>query len=211
MSEDLALKRYPQSAHRLADFAQLLGSKGLERGLIGPNEAPRIWDRHIFNSLAVESLIPLGAEVVDLGSGAGLPGLAVAIVRPDLRVTLVDAQLRRVTFLQEVVDELNLGSRCKVEQGRAPGYWKATNHAWPQVVLARGLARLPELVDMAEPALDRGATLLALKGAAAETEIAEFQQTGRGRNFHVELIQADAGLGSATQVVRVVSTSPRQG
>ena len=74
--------------------------RGIKLGLIGPREADRIWDRHILNSLALADLIPEGSSVVDVGSGAGLPGIPLAIVRPDLSVTLLDPMLRRTTFLK---------------------------------------------------------------------------------------------------------------
>ena len=98
-------------------YAELLAGPAVERGLIGPREVDRIWDRHILNSAAVAELIEPGARVVDIGSGAGLPGLPIAIARPDLRVALVEPMLRRIEFLTEAVAELGLA--VEVVRGRA--------------------------------------------------------------------------------------------
>ena len=100
-------------------YAHLLASRGVEWGLIGPREVDRIWERHVLNSVAVSALVPEDATVVDVGSGAGLPGIPLAIARPDLRVTLLEPLQRRATFLVEVVDELGLGDRVRVIRGRA--------------------------------------------------------------------------------------------
>ena len=100
------------SSDRLAlaeRYAELLATEGVVRGLIGPREAPRLWDRHLLNSAVLAEAIPDGATVCDIGTGAGLPGLVLAIARPDLTITLVEPLLRRTTFLSEVVDELGLG------------------------------------------------------------------------------------------------------
>src|SRR4051812_49520462 len=89
--------------------AALLAAAGTTRGLIGPREVPRLWDRHLLNCAVLADLVPEGATVADIGTGAGLPGLVLAITRPDLRVTLVEPMLRRTTFLREAVDTLGLG------------------------------------------------------------------------------------------------------
>ena len=100
-------------------YAELLASAGVVRGLIGPREAGRIWTRHLLNCAAGRRAVPAGARVVDVGSGAGLPGLALAIRRPDLRVDLVEPLQRRVEFLTEAVAALDLGDRVRVLRGRA--------------------------------------------------------------------------------------------
>lgn len=89
-------------------YAGLLAVQGVERGLIGPREVERLWDRHILNSAAVGELIEVGERVVDIGSGAGLPGVPLAIARPDLTVALVEPKLRRTDFLSEVASVLGL-------------------------------------------------------------------------------------------------------
>lgn len=148
-------------------YADLLASAGLERGLIGPREAPRLWERHLLNCAVLGRLVPTGATVADLGSGAGLPGIPVALARPDLRVTLVEPLLRRSTFLVEVVAELNL-THVEVVRGRAEDL-----HGERQfdVVTSRALAPLPRLVAWSMPLVREGGLLLAMKGANVEQEL----------------------------------------
>lgn len=116
-------------------FAQILQTRGIERGLIGPKEGDRIWDRHIANCIPVTTLIPQGVRLVDIGSGAGLPGVVIALARPDLKITLVEPLQRRVDFLNEVVSELNLP--IEVIRGRAEMVKKQF-----EVVTARAVAPL---------------------------------------------------------------------
>lgn len=153
-------------------YAQWLADQGVVRGLLGPREVNRIWDRHIINSALVSEFIPPGATVADLGSGAGLPGIPLALARPDVSVTLVEPLLRRMTFLTEVLADLQSLARepLKIElvRGRAeelPG--KATF----DVVTARALAPLERLVGWAAPLLGSGGQLVALKGSSAGEEI----------------------------------------
>jgi 16S rRNA (guanine527-N7)-methyltransferase len=157
------------------DFAQLLATEATTRGLIGPREVGRLWDRHLLNCAVVADLLPRDARVVDVGSGAGLPGLALAIRRPDLRVDLVEPLRRRVTFLNEAVAELGLSDTVRVVQGRAeePGTLAAVGSAhW---VTARAVAPLDRLVGWCLPMLQPGGWLLALKGASAAAEVREHQ------------------------------------
>src|SRR5690349_18080583 len=106
---DSARGVFPSGRLPLAErYAELLATEGVVRGLIGPREAPRLWDRHLLNCAVLGEQLPQGASVCDIGSGAGLPGLVVAIARPDLKITLVEPLLRRTTFLEEVVEELDL-------------------------------------------------------------------------------------------------------
>lgn len=148
-------------------YARLLAGPGVQRGLLGPREVPRLWDRHILNCAAVAPGLPEGARVADLGSGAGLPGLVVAIARPDLRVTLIEPLLRRATFLSEAVAALGLGNvvvlRARAEEPAAGGGY--------DVVLARAVAPLDRLARWALPLLRPGGTLLALKGSTAADEL----------------------------------------
>jgi len=104
-----------------AEYARLLATEGTVRGLIGPREVPRLWDRHLLNSAAIASLVPAGVRVVDVGSGAGLPGIPLGLARPDLALTLVEPMARRVEFLEEVVAELAVPAslRWRVVRGRA--------------------------------------------------------------------------------------------
>ncbi len=153
-------------------YAHWLAGEGVVRGLLGPREVDRIWDRHILNSALVSEFIPQGATVADLGSGAGLPGIPLALARPDLSVTLVEPLLRRMTFLTEVLAELQSMATepLKVEliRGRAEElHGKATF----DVVTARALAPLERLVRWAAPLLGSGGQLVALKGSSAGEEI----------------------------------------
>jgi 16S rRNA (guanine527-N7)-methyltransferase len=148
-------------------FAEHLAGTGVERGLIGPREVPRLWERHLLNCAAVAGLVPAGVEVADVGSGAGLPGLVLAIARPDLRMTLVEPLLRRTVWLDEVVQDLGL-SGVTVHRGRAEEW------AGPvfEVVTARAVAELGRLWGWCGPMVRPGGRLLALKGETAEEELA---------------------------------------
>lgn len=160
----------------LARYRDLLAGPGTERGLIGPREVDRLWDRHILNCAVVADpklgLIPEGASVADVGSGAGLPGVVWAIVRPDIRVTLVEPLLRRATFLTEAVVDLNLTSRVSVERARAEDLLKS-GWAPVDVVTARAVAALDKLAGWTLPLAKDGGALVALKGASAGEEVAE--------------------------------------
>jgi 16S rRNA (guanine527-N7)-methyltransferase len=151
-------------------YAELLASDGVVRGLIGPREASRIWDRHLLNSAAVMEIIPDSVTVIDVGSGAGLPGIPLAIARPDLSVVLVDSLARRTTFLSEVVDALGIPDRVSVVRGRAEELAGTVPAA--EVVTARAVAPLDRLAGWCLPLTRVGGALLALKGASATEEIA---------------------------------------
>jgi 16S rRNA (guanine527-N7)-methyltransferase len=151
-------------------YAGLLATTGVERGLIGPREAPRMWDRHLINCAALTELIPSGLYVVDVGSGAGLPGIVLAVARPDLRVSLVESLARRTTFLIEAVEELGL-DRVDVVRGRAEECATALRPA--DVVTARAVAPLGKLVAWCLPLARPGGSLLAIKGSSAVAEIEE--------------------------------------
>jgi 16S rRNA (guanine527-N7)-methyltransferase len=152
-------------------YAELLAGPGVERGFIGPREVDRVWDRHILNSAAVGEIIEPGARVVDIGSGAGLPGIPIAIARPDLRVTLVEPMLRRTEFLTEVVEELGLG--VEVVRGRAEEPAVRSRLADCDVVVSRAVASLDKLTRWSFPLLRPGGRMLAMKGERAEEEVAE--------------------------------------
>ncbi len=179
----------PQAAALFGDrldavrrYADLLCDAGVVRGLIGPREVPRIWDRHLLNCAVVEELIPPGASVDDVGSGAGLPGIVLALARPDLEVTLVEPLLRRATFLSEVVEALDL-RRVTVVRARAEELARRPGPG-VDVVTARAVAPLGRLASWCLPLLRPGGVLLALKGDRAADELA----TARD-----ELVRAGAG------------------
>jgi 16S rRNA (guanine527-N7)-methyltransferase len=151
---------------QISQYVDILRTAGVKRGLIGPREVDRLWDRHILNSAAVAGLIAPEATVVDVGSGAGLPGIPVAVLRPDLRVTLLEPLLRRVSFLHEVVDALGLEDRVTVVRGRAEEHQKRY-----EVVLARAVAPLARLTLWCAPLRSPTGTILALKGRSAAEEL----------------------------------------
>jgi 16S rRNA (guanine527-N7)-methyltransferase len=151
-------------------YARLLVTDGVVRGLIGPREAPRIWDRHLLNCAAMAQLISARETVVDVGSGAGLPGVVLAVVRPDISVTLVEPLARRTAFLTEVVDALQLGN-VTVHRGRA----EDVTGMEADVVTARAVAPLDRLAGWCLPLARVGGRLLALKGSSAKEEIVEHQ------------------------------------
>jgi len=198
---------FPSDRFPLAQrYAELLATAGVERGLIGPREAPRLWERHLLNCLALSSAVPEGASVVDLGSGAGLPGLVLAIARPDLDVTLVEPLLRRSTFLEEVVGELGL-TTASVLRERAEALHGGRRY---DVVTARALAPLDRLLGWAMPLVSPQGSLLAMKGSSAADEITRaagaLSALGCARP---ELLELGVPGGSAgATVVRVAHADP---
>jgi 16S rRNA (guanine527-N7)-methyltransferase len=153
-------------------FVRILADTGISRGLIGPREASRLWDRHVLNCAVVHGLIPAaeaGQRVIDVGSGAGLPGLAVAIVRPDLEVHLVEPLARRTAWLLEVTAELGLDN-VTVHTARAEAMWGRLTAPW---VTARAVAGIVQLSEWTLPLLSDGGSLLALKGSKAQAELDE--------------------------------------
>jgi len=154
-----------------AEYARLLATEGTVRGLIGPREVPRLWERHLLNSAAIASLVPAGARVVDVGSGAGLPGIPLALARPDLTVTLLEPLARRVAFLTECVHRLGL-ERVTVVRGRAEEGPIRRQLGGADVVTARAVAPLDKLAGWCLPLLRPGGLLLAMKGSTAAAELA---------------------------------------
>jgi 16S rRNA (guanine527-N7)-methyltransferase len=154
------------------DFARLLVTDGVVRGLIGPREAPRIWERHLINCAVMAQMIPIGASVVDVGSGAGLPGIVLAVARPDLSITLVEPLARRTAFLSEAVAALGLESTVQVVRGRAEDVVDGPP-AGADVVTARAVAALDRLAGWCLPLAHVGGRVLALKGASARDEVEE--------------------------------------
>lgn len=161
--ETLITRYFPQKEEEILRYAQFLTSVGIERGLIGPREADRIWERHIFNSLPVISLIPEGASVFDVGSGAGLPGIPIALARPDLKMTLIEPLQRRAEFLKEAVATLGI----TVLQGKAEEFAMKAD-----VVTARAVAPFEKLKAMSWHLVKIGGSLLAIKGENAAKEMA---------------------------------------
>jgi 16S rRNA (guanine527-N7)-methyltransferase len=156
-------------------YWRLLATAGVERGLIGPREVDRLWSRHILNCAVVGQLIADGETVVDIGSGAGLPGIPIAIAKPGVRVTLVEPLLRRATFLEEVVAEL--GVDVTVVRGRAEEKDVRNVAGNADVVTSRAVAPLDRLGKWCTPLIRPGGRLLAIKGSSASEEIATHQGT----------------------------------
>jgi 16S rRNA (guanine527-N7)-methyltransferase len=188
-------------------YASMLGTSGVERGLIGPREADRLWERHLLNCAVIAEVVPHGATVVDLGSGAGLPGMPLALARLDLHVTLLEPMARRVAWLDEVVAELGLPV-CVV-RGRAEEPAVRASLGEADVVTARAVAPLAKLAGWALPLLRDGGLLLAMKGETAAEEVARDGAAVRacgGRSVRVH----DCGAGIVDPVTRVVLVRNRR-
>lgn len=187
-------RQFGAAAPLAARYAELLCTWGIERGMIGPREADRIWERHLLNCASLAPLIPADARVVDLGSGAGLPGIPLAISRPDLTICLLEPLLRRVRFLEDCLAELSL-PQVSVHRGRA----QEAPVGDADVVVVRAVAALEALAAMSGRLLKRPGTLLALKGEGAADEMAQLQHA---TSLEVELLTLPAPGRDAT-VVRV--------
>ncbi len=184
-------------------YAELLADVGVRRGLIGPREVPRLWERHVLNCAVLSDVVPEGVSVCDVGSGAGLPGIPLALARPDLRITLLEPLLRRTTFLEEAVALLGL-EKMAVVRGRAE---EMIGHLPPvDVVTARAVAPLDRLAGWGLPLLRPHGEMLALKGDTAEEElVAARAALDRLGAVESAVVQAGAGLVEPpSTVVRVV-------
>ncbi|MBM7087444.1 16S rRNA (guanine(527)-N(7))-methyltransferase RsmG [Streptomyces sp. NPDC012461] len=176
MTEAAELPPAPEQARevfgaRFADavrYAELLAEAGVQRGLIGPREVPRLWERHLLNCAVLSEVVPEGVTVCDVGSGAGLPGIPLALVREDLKITLLEPLLRRTTFLTEVVELLGL-DHVTVVRGRAEEVMGKIPPV--HVVTARAVAPLDRLATWGIPLLRPYGEMLALKGDTAEEEL----------------------------------------
>ncbi|WSQ10455.1 16S rRNA (guanine(527)-N(7))-methyltransferase RsmG [Streptomyces sp. NBC_01231] len=176
MTEAVELPPAPEQARevfgdRFADavrYAELLAEAGVQRGLIGPREVPRLWERHLLNCAVLSEVVPEGVTVCDVGSGAGLPGIPLALVREDLKITLLEPLLRRTTFLTEVVELLGL-DHVTVVRGRAEEVMGTITPV--HVVTARAVAPLDRLATWGIPLLRPYGEMLALKGDTAEEEL----------------------------------------
>ena len=203
----------PPSAEAVAEFAgvlpkaeryaELLATDGVTRGLIGPRETARLWDRHLLNCALVAELVPDRGELVDIGSGAGLPGVVLAMLRPSLQVILLEPLLRRSVFLEECVRELDLPNVTVI---RARAEEKAAARIRADVATARAVAPLEKLVGWAAGLLRPGGELIAIKGQSAADELEAAKPVlDRLGVRSAEVLQAGNGrVVSATTIVRVV-------
>ncbi|OBK12308.1 16S rRNA (guanine(527)-N(7))-methyltransferase RsmG [Mycobacterium asiaticum] len=158
-------------AHR---YVEVLATDGVERGLLGPREIDRLWDRHVLNSAAIADLVEQDARVVDIGSGAGLPGIPIAIARPDLRVVLLEPLLRRSEFLREVVEDLGLP--VEVVRGRAEEPAVRDHLAGSDAAVSRAVAALDKLTKWSMPLLRHDGQMIAIKGERAPDEVREHRR-----------------------------------
>jgi 16S rRNA (guanine527-N7)-methyltransferase len=155
-------------------YAEFLATAGVERGLLGPREVDRIWERHLLNSAAVGELLGQGERVVDIGSGAGLPGIPLAIARPDLEVVLLEPLLRRSEFLKEAVADLGLS--VEVVRGRAEESWVRDQFGERDAAVSRAVAALDKLTKWSMPLLRPGGRMMAIKGERAPDEVHEHRR-----------------------------------
>lgn len=191
-------------------YARLLSTVGIEHGLLGPREAARIWTRHLLNCAVVADLIPEDSRLVDVGSGAGLPGVVLALRRPDLRVDLVEPLQRRADFLAMVVTELGLGNAVRVHRGRAEEPSIRAEVGEVPRVTARAVAPLGRLVGWCLPLLTPQGQLLALKGQSATEELARDRDSVRragGKSGRV-LECAIPGMDEPSRVVVIERAAP---
>ena len=203
VSDDaIAVRLYRDNYKTIRQYVDILASRGVDWGLIGPREIGRLWERHILNSIALESLIPEGCRVADVGSGAGLPGIPLAILRPDLEMTLIEPMLRRSNFLTEALDELGLDDRVTVVRGRAED---VDLHV--DVVVSRAVAKLATLINWTADLIVESGSLLALKGQSADDEVVKAKKELSKRRLSAEvlLIRADPAA-DVTRAVRVRRT-----
>ncbi|HEY9293589.1 MAG TPA: 16S rRNA (guanine(527)-N(7))-methyltransferase RsmG [Microlunatus sp.] len=199
-SEGRAREAFPDF-EVISRYVDILRDRGISWGLIGPRESDRLWDRHVLNSVAMADLIAEGSSLVDVGSGAGLPGIPLAIRRPDLRVTLLEPLLRRYNFLVQAVEELGLDERVAVVRARAEDHDSRYD-----VVTARAVAPLPRLLTWCLPLLTADGELLALKGSSAESEIDQASAVLKKRRLDAVVLSVRAHADAEpTQVVRVRS------
>jgi 16S rRNA (guanine527-N7)-methyltransferase len=194
---------FGDAAPRVERYARLLAGAGVERGVLGPNEVPRLWERHLLNSAVIAELVPRPCSLVDLGSGAGLPGIVLALLLPGCDVVLLEPALRRATFLEECVAELALDN-ARVVRSRAE---QMAGALAVDVVTARAVAPLDRLAALALGLLKPGGILLAVKGAKAAAETADAKAAlGRLGVRDVTVLTAGSGkVDPAATVVRLLA------
>ncbi|MPZ64262.1 MAG: 16S rRNA (guanine(527)-N(7))-methyltransferase RsmG [Pseudonocardiaceae bacterium] len=198
---EVAAGLFGNRAGDAARFVDMLAGEGMQRGLIGPREVSRLWDRHVLNSAALGELIAPGCRVLDVGSGAGLPGVALALARPDLTIALLEPMARRTTWLQEVATVLDLP--VEVHRGRAEDHTVSTD--W-DVVTGRAVAPLGRLAGWCMPLLRPGGQLLAVKGASAREEASrDREEVYRAGGCGIEIVECGASLVDPPATVVIVS------
>lgn len=190
-------------------YAEILGTTGVDRGLLGPREVPRIWERHLLNCAVLGEVVPTGARVVDVGSGAGLPGVPLALARPDLAVTLLEPLLRRSIFLAEVVAELGLA--VTVVRGRAEEKSVRRDIGGADVVTSRAVAPLGRLTAWCLPLVRDGGVMLAMKGSSAADELSRDRLAiTRGGGGEIAVLRCGADAPWSATVVTVTRFAPNR-
>lgn len=190
-------------------FQHSLATEGVERGLIGPRETPRLWERHILNCAVVADLIDDGATVVDIGTGAGLPAVPIAIARPDLTIRMVEPLLRRTRYIGEVNEELGLGA--VIVRGRAEQSGVVKEAGGADYVTSRAVAPLKKLVPWSLPLVHTGGRMLAIKGSSAPDELersrADLEHRGAA---DVKIVRCGEGLLETPTTVVSAQRAPRR-
>ena len=181
-----------------------LATTAAERGFIGPKEVPRLWDRHIFNCAVIGEAFKEGERLADIGSGAGLPGIPLAIARPDLDITLVEPLLKRSTYLGEVVEELGL-TNVTVIRGRAEEQKKMLFDA----VTSRAVAPLGKLASWSLPLVRPGGAMVAMKGASVSEELErDAKQIAKAGGVDADIFTVGEGvLEQPTTMIRIVRSA----
>lgn len=185
-------------------FAQTLANDSDELGLLGPRELDKLWSRHILNSAVVAELVRPGDKVADVGSGAGLPGIPMAIARPDAEFVLIEPMERRSSWMLEVVQDLGL-KNVRILRSRA----EDVSEQYFDIVTARAVASLDKLLKMCVPLLKPGGALIALKGSKAAEEIANSKKLGKklGISSFEILVCGEKFLAEPTSVVKTTLDS----
>jgi 16S rRNA (guanine527-N7)-methyltransferase len=191
-------------------YAELLRTDGIDHGLIGPREGDRLWSRHVLNCAVLRAVIEPGHVVADVGSGAGLPGIPLAIAIPGLRVTLIEPLERRAAFLASAVELLDLREQLTVVRGRAEDLTDLA--AAFDVVTARALAPLSGMLGWTVPLARAGGRVVAMKGAKVHAELAAARRELRRygvREWHVHSLGQDIVTPATTVVELVVGERPQ--
>jgi 16S rRNA (guanine527-N7)-methyltransferase len=191
--ETLLPEFFAERGREVTRYAEILGTKGIEWGLVGPREGDRIWERHIANCIPITTLMKEGATVLDVGSGAGLPGIVIALARPDLTVTLLEPLSRRVDFLHETITELGLP--IAVVRSKAEAFKGSFDY-----VVARAVAPLPKLYAMVKHVIAPGGSLLAMKGERAQVELEEM---GEVKGLKITLHEVAIGELPPSRIVEI--------
>ncbi len=191
---------------RLTRYGEALSTDGVIRGLIGPREVPILWDRHLLNCVAMAEAVPRQSRVADIGTGAGLPGLVLALIRPDLEIVLVDTLQRRCEFLEEMMAQFDLVDRVSVIWGRA----EEINPLEADIVTSRAVAALKKLAPWSFPHAKVGGRLLAMKGQKAVEEITAARKVLAKWGAEKDAAIITCGQGWITPAVTLVSATRRR-